>query len=148
MNYRHCFPLFVEDDDDFALLLRHAFLKAGVPDGNVRHCRNGEGALAHLFSNDGIRPSALILDVELPGMTGLSVLERVRACERLVDLPAFILSGREDDDFVSAARALGVLGYWTKPLRNGTLQEIVRAMLDSLEGNGSAKLPGNLIGWM
>src|SRR5690242_11433366 len=126
MNCRHFFPFVVEDDDDFALFLRRAFLKAGVPPENIRRYRDGEGALAHLTSIDVIRPSALLVDIDLPGMTGLSVLERVRACEGLTNLPAFILSGRNDGDLVAAALALGVRGYWVKPHGNGPLLEIVK----------------------
>jgi CheY-like chemotaxis protein len=145
MNYRHCFPFLVEDDDDFALLLRRAFLKAGVPEGNILRYRDGKSALAHLLSIDVVRPSALVLDIELPGMTGLSILERVRACERLRDLPAFVLSGRDDGHFIAAAQALGARGYWTKPLCNGTLHGIVDGILGSLNGNGVPVLAGNLL---
>lgn len=145
MNYRHCFPFLVEDDDDFALLLRRAFLKGGVPDGNVRRYRDGERALSHLLTIDVIRPSALILDIELPGMTGLSILERARSCGLLMNLPAFVFSGRDDDHIIAAAHALGARGYWTKPLGNGTLQGIVSGILGSLNGDGSAVLAGNLL---
>jgi DNA-binding response OmpR family regulator len=134
MNYRRCFPLIVEDDDDFALLLGRAFLKAGVPDGNVRRYRDGERALAHLLSTDVLRPSAILLDLDLPGLSGLSVLERIRSCDRLAATPAFILSGRADPGCVGAARALGARGYWMKPHGNGELLEIVRVMLGSLDG--------------
>jgi DNA-binding response OmpR family regulator len=145
MNYRHCFPFLVEDDDDFALLLGRAFVKAGVPAGNIRRYSDGETALAHLTSIDVIRPSALVVDVELPGMTGLSVLERVRSFERLTDLPAFVLSGRDDNHFIAAAHELGARGYWRKPLGNGTLQGIVGGILGSLNGGGTAMPAGNLL---
>jgi DNA-binding response OmpR family regulator len=145
MNYRHCYPFIVEDDDNFALLLKRAFVKAGVPDGNIRRYRDGQAAMADLVAIDVIRPSALLLDLELPGMTGLAVLERIRACERLADLPAFFLSGRDDDHLVAAARALGARGYWVKPFRNGTILEIVQGILDSLDRDGCALLPGNLV---
>jgi chemosensory pili system protein ChpA (sensor histidine kinase/response regulator) len=145
MNYRQFFPFVVEDDDDFAQLLGRAFLKAGVPDGNVRRYRDGEGALAHLASIDVIRPSALLLDIDLPGMTGLSVLERVRTCGRLAYLPAFFLSGRDDGHLIAAARSLGARGYWLKPQGNGMLLEIVKAMLGSLDGAEHASLSGNLL---
>lgn len=145
MNHRHCFLFFVEDDDDFAILLKRALLRAGVPDGNIRRYRDGKAALADLVSIDVVRPSALLLDMELPGMSGLSVLEGVRACERLADLPAFILSGREDHSFIAGAHALGALGYWVKPNGNGTLEDIVGAILGSLENPGRATISGSLL---
>jgi len=145
MNYDQYFPILVEDDDDFAVLLKRAFRKAGVPDGNVRRYRDGEGALAELVSVDALRPSALLLDLELPGMSGLSVLERVRSSDRLANVPAFFLTSREDRDCVAAAHALGARGYWVKPLGNGTLLEIVRGILGSLDGPGRATLPGSLL---
>lgn len=147
MSYDHYFLFLVEDDDDFALLLRRAFLKAGVPDGNVRRCRDGESALGQLVSADVPRPSALLLDIELPGMTGLSVLEQIRACERLANLPAFILSGRDDGHFITAARVLGARGYWVKPHGHRTLLEIARGILGSLDGPGHSVLQGSLLGW-
>jgi two-component system chemotaxis response regulator CheY len=145
MNIRHCFPFLVEDDEDFVHLLRRALLKAGVPDGNVRRYRDGEGALAHLMTIDVIRPSALLLDLDLPGMSGLSVLERVRSCDRLAYIPAFFLTGREDDRCVAAARALGARGYWVKPQSTRALLDIVIGLLGSLDGNGGATLRGNLL---
>lgn len=145
MTCRDCFPFLVEDDDNFALLLQRAFLKAGVPDGNVRRFRDGEETLAHLVSMNAVRPSALVLDVELPGMTGLSMLERVRSIARVSDLPAFVLSGRDDDHFVARAHVLGARAYWVKPFDHGTLQARVRAMLDSLRGDARDTLPGSLL---
>lgn len=145
MNYRHYYLFLVEDDDDFAILLKRALLRAGVPDANIRRYRDGQDALADLVSIDVIRPSALLLDMELPGMSGLSVLEGVRACERLADLPAFILSGREDSSFIAAAHAFGARGYWVKPNGNGTLEEIVRAILGSLESPEPITISGNLL---
>ncbi len=145
MNYRHCYLLLVEDDDDFAILLKRALLRAGVPEDNIRRYRDGNVALADLISMEVIRPSALLLDMELPGRSGLSVLEGVRACERLANLPAFILSGREDASLVAGAYALGARGYWVKPHAIGTLEEIVRAMLGSLESPERTTISGSLL---
>src|ERR1051326_2243575 len=125
MNKHQHFLFVVEDDDDFAMLLQRALLKAGVPAGNVRRYRDGGAALADLMSIDIIRPSALFLDIDLPGVSGLSVLERVHARERLANLPVFVLSGREDGHSIAVARDLGARGYWVKPHGNGALLEIV-----------------------
>ena len=78
MDRLHCFPTLVEDDDNFALLLRRALRKAGVPDGNIRWYRDGEGALADLLSREVVPPSVVLLDLDLPGISGLSVLTRLR----------------------------------------------------------------------
>lgn len=133
MDRLHCFPTLVEDDDNFALLLRRAFRKAGVPDGNVRRYRDGERALADLLTVSSVRPSVVLLDLDLPGMSGLSLLTRIRSCGPLADLPAFILSGREDPDPMSSATALRVGGYWVKPSGFRELQDIVEGILQHLE---------------
>jgi|SRR5579862_3296787 len=132
MELRHCLPMIVEDDDDFVHLLTLAFLKAGLPAGNIRCYPSGEQALADLLPADALRPSALLLDVDLPGMSGLSVLERVRSLETLRTLPAFILSGRDDPESIARAGTLGVRAYWVKPQGFSPLWRIVRGILESL----------------
>src|SRR6185436_7088493 len=143
-NHQHVLFV-VEDDDDFAILLQRALSKAGVPAGNVRRYRDGEAALGDLMSTDFIRPSALFLDIDLPVMSGLSVLEQVHACERLANLPVFVLSGREDGHSIAAARDLGACSYWVKPHGNGALLEIVEGVLGRLNRDGVPTLPGNLL---
>lgn len=145
MNHLQCFPFFVEDDDSFALLLRRALVKKGVPEANIRRYCNGEDVLEDLLSTDHLRPSALLLDLELPGMSGLSVLGRIRSCRRLARLPAFMLSGREDHAFVAQACALGACGYWVKPIGTAALEEIVGGILDSLKDPGRTPIAGSLL---
>jgi CheY-like chemotaxis protein len=141
MNYRQLVPFVVEDDDDFALLLERAFQKAGVPDGNVRRYRDGETALAALKSSDVVLPSVVTLDIELPGMSGLSVLRQIRSHKPFLDLPTFVLTGREDPGYVTEAYALRANGYWVKPSGPWEFQEIVTAILEFLRRPGAVRLP-------
>lgn len=141
MNYRHCFPFVVEDDDNFALLLERAFHKAGVPDGNVRRYRDGEAALAALGSIGVLSPSVFTVDIELPGMSGLSVLKQIRSHEPLLSLPVFVLSGRGDPEHVTEAYALRANGYWVKPYGLWELQEIVGAILEFPRRPQASRLP-------
>lgn len=141
MNYRQCIPFVVEDDDSFALLLERAFLKAGVPNGNVRRYRDGEAALAALGSREVCWPSVVTLDIELPGMSGLSVLKQIRSHEPYLALPAFVLTGRNDPGFVTEAYALRANGYWVKPHGPRELQEIVVSMLEFLRRPEQGRLP-------
>jgi len=144
MNHRDYFPVLVEDDDDFALLLTRAFLKEGVPERNVRRFADGEAALTALRTVGVLMPSFLTLDIELPGMSGLSVLKQVRAQASFVNLPAFFLSGREDPGTVTEAYALRANGYWVKPSETWELQEVVTAIIDSIGRPGPSRLPGCL----
>lgn len=141
MNSRDYFPVVVEDDDNFALLLRRAFLREGVPEGNIRRYADGEAALFFLGSTDVLVPSVMTLDVELPGMSGLSVLKQLRAHGSFLDLPAFVLSGREDPKYVSEAYALRANGYWVKPCGMVELQQMVAAMMDFIREPGRCRLP-------
>jgi DNA-binding response OmpR family regulator len=141
MSYRECFPVFVEDDDDFAVLLKRAFMKAGVPGGNIQRYRDGEAALSALESIEVPMPSVMTLDIELPGMSGLSVLKEIRARKPFLNLPAFVLSGREDQAHVTQAYAVRANGYWVKPCGTWELQEIVTAIMDFYLEPGSRELP-------
>jgi CheY-like chemotaxis protein len=136
-----CFPLVVEDDDNFALLLQHAFGKAGIPGGNVRRYSNGESALRDLLAAHSVQPSVLTLDMELPGMSGLSLLERIRSLGSFANLPAFFISGRTEPSLISSAYALRAKGYWAKPQNLRDLQVIVDGMLECIEHSEPTGLP-------
>jgi CheY-like chemotaxis protein len=59
-------------------------------------------------------PDVVVLDVTMPGMTGLELLPAMRALDGCAGLPAIFLSGRVDHDDVEAGRALNAT-YLTKP---------------------------------
>ena len=143
MNLENCFPLLVEDDDSFAMLVVRALRKAGVPEGNVRRYRDGERALAELLVASSVRPSVIILDLDLPGISGLVLLKRIRSWEPLATLPAFILSGRGEGEHVRRAYDLGARTYCVKPLGVHTLQSLIGGILSSLRGE-AVFLPGSL----
>lgn len=146
MKYRQCFPFVVEDDDDFALILARAFQKAGVPNRNVLRYRNGEQALTELFSADAVRPSVALLDMNLPGMSGLSVLTRIRSRESLANLPAFFLTSSAAAADIASAQSLRAWGYWLKPSDVRQLQVLIEGILELLENPGRlGRLTGNLV---
>ena len=101
--------LLVEDNDDDAELAMRAFHRAKVTNPLIR-ARDGVEALDYLFGRGkhaerDVRdlPAVTLLDLKLPKVGGLEVLEAIRADERTKHLPVVILtSSNEDKDRLSA----------------------------------------------
>ena len=125
--------LLVEDDpDDLALDLR--VLKQAGLDGDVAIARTGNEAIDFIF---GTGPFAgrggpadldlVLLDLRLPGMDGLQVLQWIRASDKTRRLPVLVLSGSREDRDVAEAYRLGVQQYLVKPLEKDVLLQAVEA---------------------
>jgi CheY-like chemotaxis protein len=80
------FALIVEDDRDIAALFRHVLDIAGYRTEIVMH---GRDTIERLNST---RPDIVLLDLNLPGIPGAKILERMRADERLKDIPVVVIT--------------------------------------------------------
>lgn len=105
-----------DDDDDIRSLIVIAVAKAklrllaALPDGTA--------ALAAVREH---KPDIVLLDVSMPGLTGLEVTQAIRADDGLTDSIVFILSAAVDDTAVAAGFAAGADAYMTKPFSPSTL---------------------------
>lgn len=77
---------------------------------------------------------AAVLDLNMPDISGIEVLEFVRAQDRLKDLPIIVVTTRGDDDSRAQALAAGASNYMTKPF---TPEAIVAAVAQLLESRAS-----------
>ncbi len=101
------------------------FLKAALDTGefSLHQAENGHGALAAAVA---LRPDIILLDLGLPDMDGVEVIERIREWS---PVPIIVLSVRErEDDKVKALNA-GADDYLTKPFGVGELLARIRAAL-------------------
>lgn len=150
MRYDRCYPLVVEDDSDFRLLLARAFAKAEVPKAQVRMASSGEKALELLgkVSSDGvlenIAPSLIVLDLNLPRMSGLEVLAWIRMTPSLGEVPVFMLTSSEAAEHVNRAFELKINSYFIKPRSFDELQLIVEGMLAYTNTLAHRRSPGPL----
>jgi DNA-binding response OmpR family regulator len=148
MRYAQCRPLIVDDDADYRLLLCRAFQKAQVPEDNLRIAGDGMEAV-RILDNAKLRVhpappvSLVVLDLHLPGMSGLDVLAWIRSSSASRDLPVFLLSSSEDPDHVGRAFDLGTDSYFVKPADFTGLQTIVEGMLGHWCSHGHRSAPGN-----
>jgi len=126
--------LLVEDNpDDEALTLRA--LKKNNIQNEVVVARDGVEALDYLFGSGkyagrdvAILPSVTLLDLKLPKIDGLEVLEKVRASELTKLLPVVILtSSKEEQDLIRGYK-LGANSYIRKPVDFSQFIEAVRQL--------------------
>lgn len=99
----------VEDDELLALVLAYNLVNAGYAVDSV-DC--GSKALATI---DQARPDAVLLDWELPELSGIEVLRRLRRSEALQNLPVIMLTARSSTDDCARALAVGANRFMAKP---------------------------------
>jgi DNA-binding NtrC family response regulator len=107
--------LVVDDEPDSEPLFRQQFRRE-VREGLYRldFARSGETALHMLDGRAGDEIILLLLDINMPGMSGLDLLAKIKG--RKPGLPVFVISVYGDADTVSTARKLGADEFLTKPL--------------------------------
>lgn len=113
--------LLVEDNEDDADLTLRAFKRSNIPN-EVVVARDGAEALDYLFATGMYKeqrpplPALVILDLNLPKISGLDVLRKMRANPRTRHLPVTILTTSVEDEDVANGYALGANAYVQKPV--------------------------------
>ncbi|TGU74762.1 response regulator [Geomonas terrae] len=109
--------LLVEDNSNCEELALRALRKAGY--SNVAVARDGAEALGMLLGGEvggGHHPHFVLLDMKLPKIDGVGVLQKLRSNERTRKLKVFALSSSEDPEDLEQCRNLGVVAVLPKPL--------------------------------
>ncbi|MCB0118449.1 MAG: response regulator [Anaerolineales bacterium] len=110
----------VDDDEEMA---RAISLMLKLLDYTSTHFINPRPAAQALLA--GKRPDLLILDINMPEVTGLDMLEFLRRRSEWKRLPVIMLSSEAADVMVDKALKLGADGYVMKPV---TIEELEKAM--------------------
>ncbi len=114
--------LLVEDDASDEVLTLRALGKTNIIN-DVVVTRDGVEALDYLFGTGtyagrdlNIMPQLILLDLKLPKIDGLQVLQRVRADERTKLIPVIIFTSSDEDRDVIGSYHLGANSYVQKPV--------------------------------
>lgn len=114
--------LLVEDTPDIAVWLATALRQAGL---EVSHAADGHAALQAMEPGHGL--DLVLLDLQLPGVEGLSVLEALR--QRGDDVPVLVLTARASVPDRVLGLQLGADDYLTKPFDLAELEARIQALL-------------------
>jgi len=113
--------LLVEDNPDDVALTMRALKKSKVMN-EVVVAQDGVEALEYLFctgkyaGRDGQKPQVILLDLKMPRMDGLEVLQRIRGDERTKLLPVVMLTTSTEDKDKIESYKLGANSYVRKPV--------------------------------
>src|SRR6478609_1918333 len=119
--------LVVDDEPDIVALVAYHLAKAGY---RVSTASSGTEAIEAVRRE---RPSLVVLDLMLPGMTGYEVLEQIRANEPTRDVAVLMLTARREEPDRIHGLSLGADDYLTKPFSPQELVLRVGAILRRLK---------------
>lgn len=116
--------LIIEDDPDIAEVLRYVLQNENF---ETRVASTGEEGLSACLDKQN-PPSLILLDLLLPGMSGLELCRRLRNESLTRSTPVVIVSAKVSDNVIAAGEELGVHDYFVKPF---SVREVV-ARVNSL----------------
>jgi CheY-like chemotaxis protein len=121
-----CPILYIEDEENDVLFMRRALAESGIP--NPLHVvPDGKQAIAYLRNAPAENyPCFVLLDLNLPLVSGFEVLDWIRQQPNSRDLPVFVLSSSNQASDVQRATELGATSYVVKPASPSKLVEVVR----------------------
>ncbi|WP_089718608.1 response regulator [Candidatus Entotheonella palauensis] len=114
--------LMVEDDPGHARLIERNLQRSGVTN-DILIIDDGYDAVDYFFGENGYvnrttdQALLILLDLNLPGLTGIQVLERLKADPRTYTIPVIILTTTEEPQEIQRCYELGCSVYITKPVK-------------------------------
>jgi CheY-like chemotaxis protein len=123
----------VEDDEGHARLIEKNIRRAGV-NNEIVPFTDGTSALAYLFGPDGSgktsagRGLLILLDLNLPDMTGVDILAKVKANQHTKRSPVVVLTTTDDQREIQRCYDLGANVYITKPVNYEAFANAIRQL--------------------
>jgi DNA-binding response OmpR family regulator len=108
--------LLIDDDPDITALIQSLF----TDKAHVRTVDNAEAALEIMHET---RPDLVFLDDQMPGLTGLELIERLEKDKELKDIPVIMLTASAEPEKVMRGLVAGAIDYITKPFDPNLLLE-------------------------
>ena len=123
----------IEDDDGHARLIERNIRRAGV-NNEITSFTSGTAALEYLLGPDGSgeinanRSILILLDLNLPDMTGVDILGKVKSNSHLRRSPVIVLTTTDDQREIQRCYDLGANVYITKPVDYDNFANAIRQL--------------------
>jgi len=127
--------LVVDDSATMRQMVDRCMRMAGLDVGAVFEAANGIEALALLAEH----PVAVIIaDINMPHMTGIQLLRRMKNNQRLKSIPIVVVTTEGSRQRVEEMAGLGASGYIRKPFRPEQLRDVLKPLVGVIDNAGSA----------
>src|SRR4030081_2338404 len=129
----HVTIVMIEDDEGYARLIERNIRRPGI-NNEIVPFTNGTAAVDYLFGEDGTGASRkgeallILLDLNLPDMTGIDILKRVKDNKYLKCAPVVVLTTTDDAQEIKRCYELGCNVYITKPVNYESFANAIRQL--------------------
>jgi CheY-like chemotaxis protein len=124
-----------EDDPLMTRVYQEALMKAGYV---VETFFNGQDAL-HALQDMKVKPNLIMSDVMMPKMSGLELLEKLRASEELKTIPFVLITNLAQKEYAEKGLALGAIAYLVKG--QYTLKELAEKIHEFISIRTDSAMP-------
>jgi len=114
--------LLVDDRAENLMFVRDYLVSRGY---EVAAVLSGRAALEEMVDSP---PDVVLLDLEMPEMSGIEVLEHMQRSDSLSQIPVVVLSAHPRDEIVADCEAAGAKGVLSKPVRLRVLREVLASL--------------------
>jgi two-component system response regulator len=130
MALREIKVLLVEDNPEHVLITR-SILKLNKLDRDLVLAESGRNAQQALESSaqEGALPNLILLDLNLPDISGIELLTWIKKDPRFIPIPVVILTGSNFDDDIQRSYDLGARTYLVKPISSEALISALKNLL-------------------
>lgn len=118
--------LYIDDAIEDRILFAEVLAQI-APDINLEVAESGEAGLAILANGD--RPNLVLLDLNMPGMDGMEVLQQIKGDPKLKSLPVVVFSVTTASTHINQAFELGANAVINKPLTLEEYRSVIVATL-------------------
>ncbi|RUT72109.1 response regulator [Flavobacterium cupreum] len=134
MNYDNIEILFAEDSLDDAMLTIRALTKSGFTN-KLLHVKDGAEALDFIYCrgvyaerNPNSHPKLFLLDLKMPKVSGMQVLEKIKGDPDFKSIPVVILTSSQEDPDIAKCYDLGANSYIVKPVDSNNFFNAIKEM--------------------
>lgn len=111
-----------DDDEDDRLVIEEVLAEVRFP-LPVYFTKNGYEVINHLEQSDNLLPKFIVLDLNMPKISGMEVLKYIRSNSRFSGIPVYIMTTSGDETEKIRCLALGAKAFFTKPHTYSTMLE-------------------------